>query len=84
MNVIQRKNIELYKKTELEKVIVQPLINSGLLKFYVWYDDDALVLVKCKDLEYVCNQINTFHSNLKFTVDEFLNDDIHFLELKRQ
>ena len=67
--------------TELEKVKVQPLIDSGLLKFYIRYVDDTLVLIKRKDLEYVRNQLNTFHPNLKFTVDEFLEGDIHFLDL---
>ena len=68
--------------TELEKVIVQPLIESGLLKFYVRYVDDTLVLVKRKDIEHVQNQLNSFHPNLKFTFDDFKDANIHFLDLQ--
>ena len=68
--------------TELEKVIVQPLIENGLLKFYVRYVDDTLVLVKRKDIEHVQNQLNSFHPNLKFIVDDFKDDNIHFLDLQ--
>ena len=32
--------------TELEKVVVKLLIDSGMLKFYVRYIDDTLVPVK--------------------------------------
>ena len=67
--------------TELEKDIVKPLINNGTLKFYIRYVDDTLVLVKRKDLEHVRNQLNSFHPNLKFTVDDFSDGNIHFLAL---
>ena len=67
--------------TELEKDIVKPLINNGTLKFYIRYVDDTLVLVKRKDLEHVRNQLNSFHPNLKFTVDDFPDGNIHFLDL---
>ena len=67
--------------TELEKVIVKPLFDSGMLKFYIRYVDDTLVLVKRKDLQHVLNQLNSFHPNLKFTVDDFSNEKVHFLDL---
>ena len=67
--------------TELEKVIVQPLIDSGMLKFYIRYVDDTLVLMKRSDLQHVLDQLNSFHPNLKFTVDDFPEGNVHFLDL---
>ena len=32
--------------TELEKIVVSDLINSGLIKFYIRYVDDTLLLPK--------------------------------------
>ena len=32
--------------TELEKTVVSDLINSGLMKFYIIYVDDTLLLAK--------------------------------------
>ena len=42
---------------------------------------DTLVLVKRKDLQHVQDQLNSFHPNLKFTVDDFPNNNVHFLDL---
>ena len=67
--------------TELEKVVVKPLIDSGMLKFYVRYVDDTLVLVKREDSQHVLSQPNSFHRNLKFTVDDFPDINVHFLDL---
>ena len=65
--------------TELEKVVVRPLVDSGVLKFYIRYVDDTLVLVKREDLQHVLHQLNSF--NLKLTVDEFPNGNVLFLDL---
>ena len=55
--------------TELETVIIKPLINSGKIVFYKRYVDDTLVLAKLSDIEYILNTFNTFHSQIQFTVD---------------
>ena len=68
--------------TELEKVIVKPLIETGVLKFYIRYVDDTLVLVKREDLQAVLHQLNSFHPHLKFTVDDFPDGNVHFLDLQ--
>ena len=67
--------------TELEKVIICPLINSGIIKFYCRYVDDTLVLLNPKHISYVHNLLNSFNSNLQFTVDTFDDNSIHFLDL---
>ena len=50
---------------ELERDIVKPLIDSDVLKFYVQYVDDTLVLEKPENLHLVLDKLNSFHPNLK-------------------
>ena len=68
--------------TELEKHVVDGLIQQGLIKFYVRYVDDTLLLVKPEDLEHILQKFNRFHKNLEFTVDEFENCVPHFLDME--
>jgi hypothetical protein len=64
--------------TEFEKVIVDDLIWSSILKFYRCYVDDTIVLIKPADIPLVLNRFNSFDKNLNFTVDTFENGKIHF------
>lgn len=66
--------------TELEKVVVQKLIDDGTIKFYIRYVDDTLLLVKNEDVQRVLTSFNKFDKNLKFTVDEF-ESKVHFLDI---
>jgi hypothetical protein len=66
--------------TELEKQIVDNLFQQNLVKFYVQFVDDTLVLAKPNDFDAIQNQLNSFHSQLKFTRDEYVND-VHFLDI---
>ena len=50
--------------TELEKVIVEPLITSGNIKFYTRHVDDTLLLAKEEDIMFVFDKFNLFHKNL--------------------
>ena len=68
--------------TELEKVIVDDLVRSGIVKFYRRYVDDTLVLIKPSDIPFVLNKFNSFDKNLKFTVDTFQDGTVHFLDLE--
>ena len=56
---------------ELEKVIVDDLVRSGIVKFYRRYVDYTLVLIKPSDIPFVLNKFNSFDKNLKLTVDTF-------------
>ena len=46
--------------------------------FYKRYVDDALVLAKPSDIEYILDTFNTFHSQIQFTIDKF--PDIQILQ----
>ena len=65
--------------TELERVIVEPLITSGKIKFYIRYVDDTLLLPKEEDIMFIFDKFNSFNKNLKFAIDRFDDNNIHFL-----
>ena len=67
--------------TEFEQEIVKSLINSGLIRFYKRYVDDTLILMGPSDIQLILTKFNSFHPNLQFTVDEFSDNDIHFLDI---
>ena len=50
--------------TEFEKVVVTPLVKSGILKFYCKYVDDTLVLVKEGQIDKILKTFNFFHNNV--------------------
>ena len=68
--------------TELERVVVDDLVNAGTIKFYARYVDDTLLMVKPEDVDSILNRFNGFHQNLEFTVDRFDNVVPHFLDLE--
>ena len=68
--------------TELEKSVVDRMMDSGLIKFYARYVDDTLLLVKPGDIDGILNEFNRFHRNLEFTVDKFEDCVPHFLDLE--
>ena len=68
--------------TEFENVIVKPLIETGVLKFYCRYLDDTLVLIKKDKIQHALNSFNSFDKNLRFSVDTFDDGNIHFLDIK--
>ena len=41
-----------------------------------------MVLVKEDQTVKILKAVNSFHNNLRFTVDKFENEDVHFLDLK--
>ena len=68
--------------TELEKIVVSDLISSGLIKFYIRYVDATLLLAKEDDIDNIVQQFNAFDDNLKFTIDKFTDNNVHFLDIK--
>ena len=68
--------------TELESTIVKELVNKSLVKLYMRYAADTLLLVKDKDINYIHKRLNSFDKNIKFTVDTFQNSNAHFLDIK--
>ena len=59
--------------TEMERVVVDQLIQSGKIKFYAKYVDDILHLVKPDDIDDILQRFNNFHRNIEFTVHGLLN-----------
>jgi hypothetical protein len=68
--------------TEFEEIIIKPLINTAAIKLYKRYVDDTLILTKPLDLTNILSKFNSFHPNIQFTIDEFNNNDIHFLGIQ--
>ena len=65
--------------TELEDVVINPIIANGTIKFYNRFVDDTLLLIKPDNVKEVHNSLNKFEKNLRFTVDMFQNKIHHFL-----
>ena len=68
--------------TELENKVIKPLMDDGSIKLYCRYVDDTLLVVKLQDVSRVHKLLNGFDKNLKFTVDLFENEVLHFLDLE--
>ena len=68
--------------TEMERVVVDALVQSGKIKFYARYVDDTLLLVKPEDIDNILQQFNKFHKNIEFTIDRFDECVPHFLDLE--
>ena len=68
--------------TKLESTIVKELVDKSLVKLYMRYVDDTLLLVKDKDINYIHKRLNSFDKNNKFTIDNFPDGKVHFLDIK--
>ena len=68
--------------TELESTIVKELVDKSLVKLYMRYADNTLLLVKDKDINYLHKRLNSFDKNIKFTVDTLADGNVHFLDIK--
>ena len=53
-----------------------------IVKFYIRYVDDTLLVIIKKDIEIVLNKFNSFSKTLKFTIDTFENCVSHFLDIE--
>ena len=68
--------------TELEDVIIKPLINDGTIEFFSPFVDNTLLVMKPENVSQVYKALNKFVNNLGFTVDMFQNEVPHFLDLE--
>ena len=50
--------------TELEDVVIKPLIVSGTIRFYTRYVDDTLFLIKSDNVKEVHTSLNKFDKKL--------------------
>ena len=67
---------------KLESTIVKELVDKSLVKLYMRYVDDTLLLVKDKDINCIHKRLNSFGKNIKFTVDTFPDGNIYFSDIK--
>ena len=68
--------------TEFENIFDKPLINNDTIAFYKRYVDDTIVLAKPCDLEKIPKQFNSFYPQIQFTIDQFSDNNIHFLDIQ--
>ena len=68
--------------TELESAIVKEIVDKSLVKLYMRYADDTLLLVKDKDINCIHKCLNSFDKSIKFTDDTFPDGKVHFLDTK--
>ena len=61
--------------TESKRVIVEPLIRSGKINFYI------RLLAKEENIMFIFDKFNSFHKNLKFTIGRFDDNNTHFLDI---
>ena len=67
--------------TELEQIVIDPLIDSGVIKFYCRYVDDSLLLGKRENIDFLLNKFHSFDHNIRFTYDTFPDEPPQFLDL---
>ena len=67
--------------TEMEKKVLPTLFEKGIIKHYIRYVDDTLVMIRDDKIKEVLEQFNKFDKNLKFTVDSFDDNKVHFLDI---
>ena len=68
--------------TELESTVIKELVDKSLVKLYLRYIDDTLLLVKDEDINLIHKRLNSFDKSIKFTVDTFPDGNVHFLDIK--
>ena len=69
--------------TELEKEVVDTLVQQGKLKFYSRYVDETLMMLKPEDVDLVLEEFNLYYPCLQFTMDRFQNEVPHSVEIHR-
>ena len=68
--------------TGLEKIIVKDLVNESFIKMYMRCVDDTLLLVKEKGIKLIHERLNSLDKNIKFTIDDFRDGNVHFLDIQ--
>ena len=69
-------------KTELEKDIIQKLVDKAFIKYYIRYVDATLLLVKDEVIDPILKELNSHNEHIKLLTDGFTNEDVHFLNIK--
>ena len=67
---------------EFERLAVDKLIKDDLIRFYIRYVDDNVVLVKVENIDNIMKQFNSFDKSIQITTDRFEDGIVHFLDIK--
>ena len=67
---------------EFESTTVKELVDKSLVKLYMRYVDNTLLLVNDTDINYIHKRLNSFDKNIKFTVDTLPDGNVHFWDIK--
>ena len=68
--------------TEFDRLVVDKLIKDGLIKIYLRYKDDTLVLAKVEDIVNIMKLFNYFDKSIQLTINRFEDSVVHFLDIK--
>ena len=67
----------------VEDAIIKDLLHNDIIKFYVKYVDDTLVLARPSDIDLILNKLNSYHPDIQVIHEEFKDkNDVHFLDIK--
>ena len=67
---------------EFERLAVDKLIKDDLIRFYIRYVDDNVVLVKVENIDNIMKQFNSFDKSIQIAIDRFEDGIVHFLDIK--
>ena len=68
--------------TEFDRLVVDKLITDGLIKIYLRYKDDTLILAKVEDIVNIMKLFNSFDKSIQLTINRFEDSIVHFLDIK--
>ena len=68
--------------TELEEVVIKPLIANRTIMFYTRFVDFSLLVIKPDNVKEVHNSLSKFDKNLHFTINMIHNKVPQFLDLE--
>ena len=54
--------------------IIKDLLDNNIIKFYIRYINDTLVLAKPSDIDLILNKLNSYHPDIQFTHEVFTSD----------
>ena len=55
---------------ELEKDIIQKLIDKQLVKFCIRYVNDTLLTIKNEDIDLILKELSSLNINIQFAVEQ--------------
>ena len=74
--------LQITKMSELEKIMVSGLINSGLIQIYIRQANYTLLYFEEDDIDNILQQLNAFYDNMKFAIDKFTDSNVNFMIIK--